>query len=96
MFLRSNFSLSTNKRFLYAHAKEVDNRQWKCLLSEWFLATNGTGDSTTQPRLIISKRGAHIPRYIEKLNIFIPSNTSENAFATGSTIEIWGHEADEE
>lgn len=95
MFFRSNLSLSTNRRYWYAHAKEVGERQWETSNSDWFTSTSGIGDSTTTPRLILSKRHENISRYIEELDIFIPNNTTENAIAAGSTIEIWGHEVDE-
>lgn len=95
LFYRSNLSLSTNMRYWYAHAKEVGERQWVCLISEWFVNNNGLGESMTQPRTAFASRANMPSRYIKNIDIFIPNNTTENAFAAGSKIQIWGHEVDE-
>lgn len=96
LFYRSNLSLSTRMRYWYAHAKEVSERQWVCLISnEWFFNNDGLGDSMTQPRTTYLSRVGKPSRFIKNIDVFIPNNTSENAFVAGSTIQIWGHEADE-
>ena len=92
-------AMKTTKQYFFAHAKEYAERYWECFVSGGFFGgLQGISNSVTTPKQFLSsrKRVANLNRFISKLNIFMPNNTSENAFATGSTIEIWGHEADEE
>ncbi len=92
-------AMKTNKKYFFVHSKEYAERCWETFASgAFFGGTQGISNSTTTPKLIMSRRTSTLlkSKYVKDLNIFIPQNTSENAFAAGSTIEIWGHEADEE
>ncbi|MBQ4160532.1 MAG: hypothetical protein IJD83_06325 [Clostridia bacterium] len=98
MFWASS-AMKTTKQLFFVHSKEFAEWRWETFASGGFFGgLQGISNSATTPKLFLSsrKRVANLNRFISKLSIFIPNNTSENAFATGSTIEIWGHEADEE
>ncbi len=92
-------AMKTTKQFFFVHAKEYAERFWETFASGAFLGgLQGISNSTATPKHTISARDRiykKMSRFVKDLNILIPTNTSENAFAAGSTIQIWGHEADE-
>ncbi len=95
MFYRSNMPLKTTPQYFYAHAKEVAERQWETNLSGTFFSDlKGLSTSMTAPHLIVSKRVESVPRYIGN-NLQMYALTSGVDMVAGSTIEIWGHEVDE-
>lgn len=90
-------AMKNTKQLFFVHAKEFAEYRWETFASGGFFGTTqGISASTTTPKHIISTRD-RIPiksRFVNDLNIFITNNTSGNAFTAGSTIEIWGHEAE--
>ena len=92
-------AMKTTKQFFFVRSKEYAERYWETFASgNFFGGLQGIPNSTTTPKIIMSRRTSSLikSRFIKDLNIFIPQNTSENAFVAGSTIQIWGHETDEE
>lgn len=95
MFYEPALALKTTPRYFYAHAKEIGERRWEASYSGTsFSDLQGAANATTTQKMVISTRGTQISRYVNKLQIFFPNN-SETKMLAGSTIEIWGHEADE-
>ena len=88
------YASNASTRSFYAHSKETCIRLWETMAQDNFRNTlRGTADSTTNGRLNVSRRGAHLSRYVGDLNIFFVDR--EVKMAAGSTIEIWGREVDE-
>lgn len=89
-------AMKTTKQFFFVHTKEYAERHWETFASgAFFDGLQGISNSTTTPKLILSRRNDSLTRFVKDLTISIPQNTKENAFVAGSTIQIWGHEADE-
>lgn len=85
----TSVGLTTDKRYFYAHAKELHERRWETTM---FGATspNLGGTSTVTPKIAVSNREENISRYPKDFNFFTVGRTSK--FVAGSTIEIWGVE----
>lgn len=83
------------KRYFYAHAKEFGERKWECVFSGLMEGLQGISNSTSTPKLAVSRRYESVSRYVNTMEILIANNTTNNAFSAGGTIEIWGREADE-
>ena len=97
MFYVSGAMKTDKRQLFYAHAREISERYWEEIVSgSFFSSLQGTSASTTTPKLIVSRRNESISRYVEKLNIFFPGRTEGQAIKAGSTLTIWGHEANEE
>lgn len=93
MFYRT-VSLSTSKKYYFAHAKEIRERLWETYVTKAFTSgLQGLDNSTTTAEVVISERGKNISRYVNDLNLFVANR--EHKFAIGTTIEIWGREEDE-
>ena len=94
MFYRSNMALKTTAQYFYAHSKEVAPRQWETTISgNFFTALLGQATAMTTPYFVVTKRSNSISRYIKDIQFQSP--TSGVNIAAGSTVEIWGHEVDE-
>lgn len=86
--------LKNTKQFFYVHGKETAERLWETINHDTLISSvQGIGASVTNNRLVTSRRANNLSRYVKNLNIFVINR--EQKIATGSTIEIWGVEADE-
>ena len=89
-------AMKTTKQFFFVHTKEYAERHWETFASgAFFDGLQGISNSTTTPKIVLSHRHNSMTRFVKDLTISIPINANENAFVAGSTIQIWGHEADE-
>ena len=97
MFYSPALTMSQTRKVFFAHAKEVGDRYWECLISGAFMSTlQGISDSGSTPKLVISMRSDYISRYVKKINVFVPSVSENQMFKADSQILIWGNEVDEE
>ena len=87
-------NIKTNDMYFYAHSKEIAKRQWTTVISDNLVGSplQGTAANTTNARMVLSQRITDISRYITELEIFIAGRPTE--FKAGSTVQIWGVEAE--
>ncbi len=91
---QQGINLKTTELYFYAHAKEIVERKWETIhTGNATSSLQGASGSRTTAMLTYTTRKPAISRYVRDLNIFIVNR--EQKFATGSIIEIWGVEADE-
>jgi hypothetical protein len=86
-------NLKTTGQYFYAHAKEIVERKWETIHTGAATSSlQGAAASRTTAMLTYTTRRPVISRYVKDLNIFVVNR--EQKLATGSTIEIWGVEAE--
>jgi len=94
-FYTTAHTLYADRDIVYIfHAKEIVERRWETLYPTSTLSTTlqGISSSSSSVKTSYSKRRDSLSRYVDSLSFFIYNEVCN--FAVGSTLEIWGVEAE--